>query len=115
MSIEQKRRNYNRYRAQATPRNPASMEDVERAFESEATMKLYGFTKSTPPTRFYRGTVRTAEYGFAVFASQAVLDKLVDGQEQRLAGDGTFKCVKNSIFKQVYVIHVAIDNHVSKI
>lgn len=86
---------------------------MEAAFSREATLERYGHTLSDPKRLLYRGTVCHPSYGFSVFASDVVLDYIRDTQNPlHYHIDGTFGVVPRGEFRQLLIIHLAIQNHV---
>lgn len=113
MRLQSKRRNYSRIRSGATPAAPTNIDGIEAAFSKESTMDLYGYTLGMPKTLFYRGTVRSAKFGFTVFASQRMVEEVKKCVVRHCFGDGTHAAVKKTVFTQLFVIHIEIANHVS--
>lgn len=96
------------------PNSPETVEEVESAFAIEATMNAYGFTVGEPKRQFYRGTVVKPSFAFTVFASPVVLDYITAANENlHYHVDGTFSIVPRGEFKQLLVIHLAHQSHVS--
>lgn len=103
-------RNLGRIRAGVTPANPTTLADVVNAFENKSTMDKYGKTDNGKP--FYRGTVIEMDFGFSVFASENIIEKLPEFESKQFFMDGTFRVVPNGCFGQLVVIHAEYKGHV---
>lgn len=108
--FNKKRRNWARIQKGHVPRAPTTLSEVIEAFAFEPTMTAYGYTASDPRSLFYRGSVEA--HGFSVFATEFVAKAVEAMSDLRLFGDGTFRVVPKSCFKQLYVIHCEVHNHV---
>lgn len=111
--MQKKLRNYQRKRADATPKAPVTLIGVKEAFAKEQTLLKYGFTSGEHPTKFYVDTIIEKTYGFTLFVTQNIVSLLDTLPERRYFADGTFDVVPKSCFKQLFIIHVQIANHVS--
>lgn len=93
-----------------------TVEEMELAFQRPANMERYGYSLGDPKRLFYRGTINRPSYGFSVFASGVVLDHILNGQNtHHYHIDGTFGIVPQGEFRQMLVIHLAIQNHVCSV
>lgn len=99
-------------RSKRHPKSPRTLEEVEEMFAKPSIQALYGQTGGRAP--FYRGTVKTTEYGFTVFASEAVVNRLTDTNRHFFA-DGTFRIVPKGCYRQLYIIHVEYKGNVSNL
>lgn len=103
----------NRHKNKDLANSPNSVEEMEAAFKRAATLERYGHSLGDPKRLLYRGTVCQPSYGFSVFASGVVLEYIERTQNpQHYHIDGTFGVVPRCGFRQLLVIHLAIQNHV---
>lgn len=94
--------------------SPENVEGVAAAFRQECIMERYGYTYGSPRQAFYRGSVVEDAYAFTVFVSPSVVAHISScpaGQQYHI--DGTF-ALPHGAFKQLVVIHLAIQNHVRR-
>lgn len=104
-----------RTRDKQYPKRPATDEEMEKAFATEAIFEEYGRTldKRRP---FYAGSVIKKNcYAFHVFASFGIIDlikKHIPPSKRKYLVNGTFKIVPRR-FRQLLIIAVEYENNVS--
>lgn len=104
----------NRHRNKCCERSPKTLAEVGREFNSEVTMKAFGYSLRDPSSAIYRGTVDEPGYGFTLFASEMVLKYIaLQPAKQHYHVDGTFRVVPDTDFRQLLVIHLSYKDHVS--
>lgn len=106
-------RNLFRHKSGVTPRNPITLDEVIAAFSNPETKLKYGFTKEDPPAPFYHSTTKYGNAGFTIFVNDFILKNLSFFKIRRYFADGTFRVVPSGCFKQLFVIHIEYQGHVS--
>lgn len=109
------RRNLHRIKAQTLPKTPKSPADIIACFEQDNFMQTYGFTMPPDSKQFYVNTIVEANFSYTIFISQYICDQIKTFQpnQKKYLIDGTFKIVPYGSYKQLLIIHIEYDNHVS--
>lgn len=96
------------------PTAPLTAEGVFAAFQMDSILKLYGVSLADGNKPFYNFTVIETAFKYTVFSSGVLLDKLATMPVVRNYHiDGTFRVVPNGEYRQLLIVHVAYQEHVS--
>lgn len=114
LQYAKRQRTYQLHQRKGIPKNPKSVEDVKTYFDREDIRARFGeLLHMDKPLPFYKGTVVTALFAYVIFCSDTILRNLPD--IRRLFIDGTFKVVPAGPLKQLLIIGIEYDGHVSSI
>lgn len=111
VQFAKRQRTFQTHRRKGIPNNPKNVEEMRDYFEREEIKAKFGQTKHEIPKKFHHATIITTLFSYVIFASEMVLENLPDIQCLRI--DGTFKVVPAGPFKQLLVISVDKNDHVS--
>lgn len=101
-----------RYASSELPQSPRTAEDLKLAFDDQTVMERFGRTYVSPnetQTDFFRGIHVSAEFSYAVFASQGIIDLInqnIAVQRRKYSMDATFKICPLGEFRQFLVIYI---------
>lgn len=80
----------------------------------DSVMQQYGRSLINKDKPFYNCTVIEDNFQYTIFSSGNLLERLATMPAQRSYHvDATFKVVPNGSYKQLMIIHVAYNEHVS--
>lgn len=105
-------RNLYKIRNSVFPKSPLNAVEVNDRFKNEQTLKEYGFTtrdNDSEKTKFFRHAHQSDEYEYCIFASQEVIDNILENIEpgnRTYYIDGTFKITPLGCFVQVLIISI---------
>lgn len=103
IQFEKRRRHLNRLKSKGIPANPKTIDDVEFYFRNEEIVSTFGM--------LHWKTVVRSNFGYSIFIVPSILEDLPDVRNFRI--DGTFKGVPRGPFKQLLIINVDRNDHVS--
>lgn len=118
-----------KYRAQAVPKNPQSVQEVNDLFATPNVLQNYGMTLRYAPTNddepkvapsiFFRTAYECDEYGFCIFAAKDTIDTIVEKTQnlgrKTIFADGTFKICPVGKYNQVLIMFIDLFGYVSKL
>lgn len=111
LQYAKRKRTYQIHQRKGIPKNPKTIDDVKSYFEQEEIKERFGKSLHDKPTMFYKETVITALFAYTIFCSEIILQNLPTIRQ--LFIDGTFKVVPSGPFKQLLIIGIELDSHVS--
>lgn len=111
LQYAKRQRTYQKHQRKGIPKNPKTVDDVKSYFEQQEIRDRYGKSLNTNPKPFYNETVVTSMFAYVIFCSEVILQNLPP--IRRLFIDGTFKVVPAGPFKQLLIIGIENDSHVS--
>lgn len=88
-------------------KSPDTLADVAAAFQSAHIFETFGRSMDEAHSDFYRGTVVESTFGFSVFASAAVVQRLrqAPASDRFYHVDGTVNALPIGEFKQLLLLH----------
>lgn len=105
-------RSCRRYASSNLPRSPQTAEELKSVFETESIMERFGRNWVAPnetATDFFRGVHIGADFSYAVFASQSIIEmieKYITVDRRRYLMDATFKICPLGEFTQFLIIQI---------
>lgn len=105
-----KKRTIQRLKRGILPRNPTTVDAIQKAFDDAKVMATYGHSLHVDkPFRFFDGTVETKDYSFCVFSSKAtvqLIEKKIEISKREILMDATFRIVPVGPFKQLLILYI---------
>lgn len=113
LQYAKRQRTYQRHQRKGIPKNPKTVDEVRNYFDQDEIRTKFGKTlHKDGPLPFYKDTVITLMFSYVIFCSESILQNLPS--VRRLFIDGTFKVVPAGPFKQLLIIGIEYDGHVSR-
>lgn len=114
----QMRRNLYKIKNKIFPKSPRTFPEIIEIFEKSDILKTFGFSRYEKTENFYKNTVIEEQYSYSIFLSPSIcsiIDSMAEDQPRNYLIDGTFSITpySNNQFKQLLIIHIAHNEHVS--
>lgn len=108
-------RHLRRIKSQAMPKSPQTPQEFINLFANSEHMKQYGMCESAPDQPFYQTTILETDFSYTLFCSLPMtkLISTMDDDSRHYLVDATFAVVPSSGYKQLLLIYIGYERHVS--
>lgn len=98
------------------PKNPDTVEAIQKHFENEDILNTFGTTLHDDKYVFYDHCDQSAKFAYCIFSSKKTINLIKDKipvDEREILMDATFKVVPKSPFNQLLVVYIRFQKKVS--
>lgn len=111
-------RHLRRIKCEKMPKAPQSPQDFIKLFKNSTILNEFGMCESNDKEKFYQTTVTEDDFSYTLFLSTPITKLINDNincDDRHYLMDATFAVVPACGYKQLLIIHIAQDRHVSKV
>lgn len=111
-------RHLRRIKCEKMPRVPQSPQDFIKLFKNPTIFNEFGMCASNNKEKLYQTTVTEDDFSYTLFLSipmPKLINDNINCDDRHYLMDATFALVPGCGYKQLLIIHIAQDRHVSKV